>query len=244
MHADETFVSIKGKRAYVWVLTNMHEVVYLYSATREAEFVQEILKEFKGVLVSDFYAAYDAIPCPQQKCLIHLARDLNGELLDHPFDEALKCIIQSFGVLVRAIVQEIDRHGLKRHFLHKFQVQVKLFYRDLIDVDYQSPVALACAERFRKNRDRLFTFLDYDGVPWNNNNAEHAIKAFAKLREVIHGCSTEKGIADYLILLSVCETCRYQGLDFLDFLRSGETDISAFAEARVRRRSHRTTEPF
>ena len=29
---------------------------------------------------------------------------------------------------------------------------------------------------------RLFTFLAYDGIPWNNNNAEHAIKAFARLR--------------------------------------------------------------
>src|SRR5215831_11045296 len=24
---------------------------------------------------------------------------------------------------------------------------------------------------------QLFTFLDHDGVPWNNNNAEHAIEA-------------------------------------------------------------------
>jgi hypothetical protein len=36
-----------------------------------------------------------------------------------------------------------------------------------------------------KNRDKLFTFLEYDGVSWNNNNAEHAIKAFARLREFI-----------------------------------------------------------
>jgi hypothetical protein len=35
-------------------------------------------------------------------------------------------------------------------------------------------------QRFEKNRDKLFTFLRYDGVPWNNNNAEHAIKAFAR----------------------------------------------------------------
>ena len=35
-------------------------------------------------------------------------------------------------------------------------------------------------ERLEKNRDKLFTFLSYDGVPWNNNNAEHAVKAFAR----------------------------------------------------------------
>jgi len=99
--------------------------------------------------------------------------------------------------------------------------------------------ATKCKHRFEKNRDKLFTFLDYDGVPWNNNNAEHAIKAFARLRRVIEGLSTPKGIEEYLILLSVCQTCKYTGVDFLDFLRSGEQDIHAFAESRRRRRHGR-----
>jgi hypothetical protein len=50
--------------------------------------------------------------------------------------------------------------------------------------------------RFERNRERLFTFLDHDGVPWNNNNAEHAIKAFARLRNVIGGTSTAKGLRE------------------------------------------------
>ncbi|MBI4735519.1 MAG: hypothetical protein HY766_05575 [candidate division NC10 bacterium] len=58
---------------------------------------------------------------------------------------------------------------------------------------------------------------------------------FSKLRDVIEGASTEKGIQEYLILLRVCQTCKYQGLDFLDFLRSGEKDIQAFAQLRRRK---------
>jgi hypothetical protein len=71
-------------------------------------------------------------------------------------------------------------------------------------------------------------------VPWNNNNAEHAIKAFARLRDVISGSSTKKRVDEYLTLLSVSETCEYQGLDFLNFLRSGETDIESFARVRCK----------
>jgi hypothetical protein len=71
----------------------------------------------------------------------------------------------------------------------------------------------------------MFTFLDFDDVPWNNNNAEHAVKAFATLRRVIDGSTTEKGLCDYLILLSLCETCKYKNVDFLQFLRSGSKDI-------------------
>jgi hypothetical protein len=43
--------------------------------------MQAVLKDFKGVLVSDFYSAYDSMDCPQQKCLIHLMRDLNDDML-------------------------------------------------------------------------------------------------------------------------------------------------------------------
>ena len=65
-------------------------------------------------------------------------------------------------------------------------------------------------------------------------NAEHAIKAFARLRDVISGLSTKKGVDEYLTLLSVAETCEYQKIDFLNFLRSGEKDIETFARGRLR----------
>jgi len=119
------------------------------------------------------------------------------------------------------------------YFLKKHLVEVDRFYRFLDKADFHSEAASKCKKRFEKNRDTLFTFLRYDGVPWNNNNAEHAIKAFAGLRDVLSGSTTKTSLDDYLTLLSVAETCKYQGLDFLDFLRSGETDIDSFS------RSHR-----
>ena len=78
----------------------------------------------------------------------------------------------------------------------------------------------------------MFTFLNFDDVPWNNNNAEHAIKAFATLRRVIDGVTTEKGLQDFLILLSLCETCKYKNVDFLGFLRSGSKNVDDFANSR------------
>ena len=228
VHADETRANIKGKAAFVWVLATFHEVFYFFSDTREGEIAQKLLAGFKGVLVSDFYTAYDSIGCPQQKCLIHLMRDLNDEILNNPFDEQLKQIVIDFGDLLKPIIEPVERHGLKKYFLKKHLRRVDRFYRDLELFDYQSEAALKCKDRFERNRDKLFTFLNYDGVPWNNNNAEHAVKAFAGLRDVIAGSSTEKGTDEYLTLLSICQTCKYSGLDFLDFLRSGEKDIDRF----------------
>lgn len=232
VHADETMANIKGISAYVWVLTSMNYVVYIFAETREGELIQKQLSNFKGVLVSDFYAAYDSINCPQQKCLIHLMRDLNDDILNNPFDEQLKHIASKFAEVLKPMVETIDRYGLKSYFLRKHLIHAERFFTEIIDVDYSSEAAIKYKQRFEKNRDKLFTFLNYDGIPWNNNNAEHAIKAFAALRDVIAGSSTAKGLDSYLVLLSICQTCKYQGLDFLDFMRSGEKDIEAFAASK------------
>jgi len=234
IHADETRANIKGHLAYVWVLTNLKEVVYILAESRKGEFVQTLLKDFKGVLVSDFYAAYDTIACPQQKCLIHLMRDLNDEILHNPFDQEMKSIAVGFANLLRPMVETIDRRGLKKRFLRKHLIDVDRFYGFRGDSDFKSEAASKCKHRFEKNRNALFTFLRYDGVPWNNNNAEHAIKAFARLRDVLSGSSSKKGVDEYLTLLSVAETCEYQGLDFLAFLRSGEINMETFARGHRR----------
>jgi predicted RecB family nuclease len=234
IQADETKINIKGKDAFIWVFTNLEEVAYLYTETREGDFLQELLREFRGVLVSDFYAAYDSINCPQQKCLVHLMRDLNDDLFKQPFNEELKELVREFAILLKPMVETVDRFGLKSHFLRKHKIFVEYFYKTLSKYDYQSEIAVYYKKRFEKNRDKLFTFLDYDGVPWNNNNAEHAIKAFAALRKGIDGMSSDKGIREYLTLFSIRETCKYKGVSFLEFLRSGEKDIDVFIKKGAR----------
>ena len=141
-------------------------------------------------------------------------RDFNDEILNSPFDEQLKQIVIEFGNLLKPMIETVDRHGLKKYFLKKHLSRVDRFYHDLEFSDYQSEVALKCKDRLERNRYTLFTFLNYDGVPWNNNNAEHAVKAFARLRDVIAGTSTEKGTDEYLTFLSICQTCKYSGLGF------------------------------
>ena len=69
----------------------------------------------------------------------------------------------------------------------------------------------------------MFTFLDDDGVPWNNNNAEHAIKRFAKYRRNTDGYFTERSLQEYLVLATVFETCEFNNINILKFLLSKET---------------------
>ncbi len=228
LHIDETSVSVRGLNGYVWVLTSMEEVAYFFTPTREGNTIQELLKNFSGVLVTDFYAAYDAINCRQQKCLIHFIRDLNSAILEHPFEKGLKQLAVNFAGVLKPIIETVDRRGLKKRFLGKLRNSIDRFYKGLVD-DEIGEAAGKLVERLQKNRNKMFTFLEFDEVPWNNNNAEHAVKAFALLRRVIDGLTTENGLRDTLVLLSVCETCKCRNVDFLDFLRSGSKDIDEFA---------------
>jgi predicted RecB family nuclease len=233
IHVDETKVNLKGGIGYVWAFSNMEEVVYLYAPTREGSWLVDLLNDFKGVLVSDFYSAYDSLPCPKQRCLIHLIRDMNDDLLKDPFNDEIKSVASAFAAMVKPIITTVDRFGLRPRFLRKHKKEVKRFFKSLSRQNYVTEPAEKWKTRLLKNQMQLFTFLDYDDIPWNNNNAEHAVKAFVRLRRDLAGISTERGIRDYLILLSVCETCRIRGLSFLDFLRSGERDIDVFAKNKL-----------
>jgi hypothetical protein len=235
LHVDETEVTLQAGKGYVWVFTNLEEVVFMYRPTREGDFLKELLKDFRGVLVSDFYAAYDSIDCPQQKCLIHLMRDINQDLLNNPFDEELQSITRPFGTLLRKIVTTVDEHGLKRRHLERHNPEVQRFFRELELQHFQSEAAEDLRTRLNRYREKLFTFIHHDGVPWNNNNAENAIKRFAYYREDTVGLLKEVGLTSYLVLLSICQTRRYKGVSFLKFLLSREQDVDVFCEGKQQR---------
>jgi hypothetical protein len=229
LHADETEVKHRAGTGYVWALASITEVVYLYRPNREGAFLKEMLGGFTGVLVSDFYAVYDALACPQQKCLIHLIRDLNQEVLTHPFDAELQSIVGRFGALLRSIIVTVDEHGLSRRHLRRHARPVAQFFRGLANEGLSSEPAQALRTRLLKNRERLFTFLEHDGVPWNNNAVENAIRRFAYFRDDAALLTREEGLRDYLVLLSLFQTCRYKAVNFWQFLLSRQKDIDAFA---------------
>jgi hypothetical protein len=244
LHVDETEIKLRTGKGYVWVFTTSEDIVYLYRPTREGEFLQDLLKDFHGVLVSDFYAAYDSLQCQQQKCLIHLMRDMNQELLNNPYDQELQSITQPFGTLLREIVAAVDRYGLKSRFLGKYERDVENYFLSLEMPIFRSEAAEALRERMIKYREKLFTFIRYDGVPWNNNNAENAIRRFAYYREDTTRSLREAGLADHLVLLSICQTCHYKGTSFLRFLLSKEQNVDIFCREQRRKRQSPVIEVY
>lgn len=244
LHIDETEIKLKDGSGYVWVFASTSATIYIFRPSREGDFLRPMLKNFKGVLVSDFYSVYDSLPCMHQRCLIHLMRDMNRAILDNPFDQELQSITEPFGALLRSIVSSIDEHGLKRRHLRPHAKSVDGFFDTLAERIYESNASKSLQERLLRNRQRLFTFLQHDGVSWNNNLAENAIKRVSDYRENVRRSVKEAGLTEYLVLLSLYQTCRLKNVSFLKFLLSQERDIDAFTAGKRRRRRKPRVETY
>lgn len=226
---DETKIRLwRGVVGYVWVFSGPEVVIYRFSESRDGTVLDEVLNGFGGVLVSDFYSVYDSASCLQQKCLVHLVRDINDDLLKSPFDEELRELATRFTTLMTPIIESIDRYGLTKRHLGKFSGDAERYRKWVVGQQFTSKVAQGYQKRIGKYGDRLFTFLLHDGVPWNNNLAENAVKLIASRRRLIDGLMSEQGIRDYLIFLSIYQTLRRKGGSFLRFLLSGKTDVFEF----------------
>jgi predicted RecB family nuclease len=235
IHADETSINIKGENQYVWTFTDGNNVVFKLRASREATVAHEFLADYNGTLISDFYPGYDSVQCQQQKCWVHLIRDLNDDLWGAPFNTEFESFVLEVRNLIIPIMETIQIYGLRKQKMSKFKKNVDFFYEKVImNKNYKSDLTIVYQKRFIRYRESLFTFLEYDGIPWHNNTAETALRHLT-IQENISRTFYESVTPHYLRLLGIRQTCRFQGKSFFKFLFSGETDLEKF-EARKRKR--------
>jgi len=218
---------MRFEKGYIWVLSNGYDVICYYQPNREAEFIRTLLSNFKGILVSDFYSAYDGVDCIHQKCLLHLIRDLNDDLVRYPYNHEMKLITKSFSTLMQDIVKTIDKRGFLNKFLAKHIPETNNFLSEIKQKDFKSEIAIKYQKRFHRYKDKLFTFLKYDNLSWNNNTAEFAIKQLALHRNDNQKYFHKSRIDDYLVSMSLYITCKYREISFLKFLVSGDKIIKA-----------------
>jgi hypothetical protein len=121
---------------------------------------------------------------------------------------------------------------------------VDRFYETVIEGrEYGLDVTKTYQKRFVRHRESLFRFLDEDGIPWNNNTGERAIRHLAVQRK-ISGRLYQRGAVDYLVLLGIAQTCRFLEKSLLKFLLSKEIDVDRFQSAkRIRYQSRLIASP-
>jgi len=235
VHADETGWRIGTLSAWLWVFTNQEATVYAIRDNRSSDVVVEILgKQFKGILASDCFLAYDDKRLKtwlKQKCLSHLLKDLS-EMEESKTGRAVHFARDGTAVLQAALKLKAEKPSLdpvtfaQRAQALETQLDALISrQRNLKDRDN-----VRFARRLRKHRPHLLRFLYVDGLDATNNLAERQLRPGVIIRKT-NGCNRSKGGAEtHSVLTSVLVTCRQHSVPILDYMVSlqqfGETPPS------------------
>ena len=220
-HGDETGWKINGIGHWLWALANEQWAYFQINRSRGSKVIKELLGDpFMGVLISDFYCAYNRIKGIKQKCLVHLRREMhNAKGTDPP-----RSFLEPNKKLNR-ILDDALRLAEKRETMSTlmFRRRTRRIKERLIDfgcASYSNKTWQRLSKRLLKHEKELFTFLDQPGVPSHNNAAERSIRPHVIFRNRSFQNRTDKGAQAHSTLTSLVQTLALQKQDSLSSLAS------------------------
>ena len=223
MHADETGGRENGKNGYFWNFSTDMVQYVLYRKSRGNQVVVEVVgkdgKDYEGVMVSDFYTAYNTYLGFHQRCWVHYLRDIHKLKEEYPDDKILKRWAKDVHNLYeRAKVYTgppADTPvGLAAALREKKEAEFKRALIVLCEPYLRNATVFSTlAARGTRYISELFTFIRFPGIASDNNPAERAVRHLVVARKISGGTRSEKGSETKSILTSLFGTWRLQHLN-------------------------------
>ena len=212
VQGDETGWRQDGSNGYVWTFSTPSERYFLRRG-RDKGVVDEVLdSSFSGVLVSDFYAAYNHYPGLKQRCWAHLLRGIHDLKGLYPEDAGLaqwaEAVHQVYTEAKASVLPRAQPgHRTQLMLEEKLMVLARPFLKDPLAVQ-----AKLCRrmERFIKE---LFVFVSDPAVPSDNNAAERSLRHLVTSRKISGGTRSGEGTDSKMTLASLFGTWRARGLN-------------------------------
>ena len=214
LHGDETGWRVDGKTHWLWCFGNSTCTYYMIDRSRGSPaLVKFFTTEFAGTLVTDFWGAYNAVACAdRQMCLVHLLRELEQTLKYKSPGENWAAFEKKLRRLLGdAIRLWKSRDELDSHTLASRRQRLDNRLSELVATDWDDGNAKRLIKRLRRHQEDLFTFLDKDGVPFENNHAERSIRPAVILRKNSYGNRSEQGADCQAVLMSIFRTLKQRG---------------------------------
>jgi transposase-like protein len=214
LHADETGWRVNGKTHWLWCFTSTDITYYMIDRRRGSPALKRFFKkEFAGVLVTDFWGAYNAVVCAaKQKCLPHLLRDIKHTQHYHnpggdwpSFSKQLKRLIRD------SIRLSKHRNKLSAERFTVRQQRLKQRLHDLLAQPWENKHSRRLVKRLRRHDAELFTFLEHPEVPPDNNHAEREVRPAVMMRKNSYANGSDAGAETQSVLMSVFRTLKQRG---------------------------------
>ena len=218
IHGDETSWRIKGKNHWLWVFLGKWSVVYEVDRSRGKDVPKKVLGDYRGLVISDSWGAWNHIGVRWQRCLVHYLRELEDTIKYKSPGEDFLPFRKKLRRMLRDAIRMADEKDQGERLRAKARLEARV---DALISSYSSSKERNCArllKRLRRERDMLFTFLEEDGaVDWNNNAAERALRPSVVIRKITYGNQSEEGAHAHAVLMSVRETCTLRQENFFDY---------------------------
>ena len=238
LHADETGWREDGVNGYLWsfATSGPGPAVRYYTVDRSRGQVvpRRVLGHtFRGHLVSDFYAGYNAYAGPHQRCWVHLLRDLRALKEAHPDQPA----VVAWATQVRALYDQAQAWLVQtgapsapERAAQYAQLVAQVRTLALPHAHDQTNPVWALAKRLLRHEDELFQFVLVAGLPADNNLAERSIRPQVVARKISGGTRSAAGTQTHTDLASLFATWQARGLNpfhaCLDLLRHTSAPVS------------------
>ena len=211
LHGDETGWRVNGRTHWLWCFGNSEVTYYMINRSRGSPAINEFFQEyFDGVLITDFWAAYNAVSCAdRQMCLVHLL----GELKKVAMYKDSSSDWSSFSKKLKRLVHDSIRLWKRREqleqqlYAHRREL-IELRLRELIEAQWDNSQAKRLRDRLDRYEDYLFTFLDKPYVPFDNSLAERSIRPAVIMRKNSYSNRSAKGARTQSILMSIFRTLK------------------------------------
>ena len=167
---------------------------YFLRRGRDKGVVDEALGEsFSGVLVSDFYAAYDHYPGLKQRCWAHLLRDIHDLKTLYPEDAKLaRWAAAVHNLYAQAKSFSHPQAGKRR--LAQLELERKLLARCSPFLDDPLAVQGKLCRRIERFIKELFVFVAEPDVPSENNAAERSLRHLVTSRKISGGTRSDQSL--------------------------------------------------
>jgi len=221
LHADETGWRVNGQTNWLWCFTTKNAIFYMIDRSRGSPALSRFFTEtFDGILVTDFWAAYNAISCRgRQACLAHLFRELE-KVNEIDRTASWRQFSRKLRRLLRDAIRLSRRRELPEESFASRGTRLGERLDGLIEMSRENPNVKRLTGRLRRYRDALFTFLDHPDVPSDNNHAEREIRPAVIIRKTSLCNRSEAGANVQAIMMSVYRTLKLRGLDPLETIVS------------------------
>jgi len=219
LHGDETSWRNDGNNAWLWSFSNQDVSYYVIDRSRGQKVIDDVLgKSFNGVLVSDFYSAYNGIDCEKKKCWTHLLREFREPKKKYPKNAEIKSYSKQ--------MKRFFRRGLSLQEAHRAGKNIETRFRRLVDdtvcfifKNPKHPDLKRLAKRLRKYRNELYVFVKSE-VDATNNAAEREIRPAVLMRKTSYGNRSDQGAENQAILMSMIRTASKSGQNFIQMASS------------------------